>query len=315
MNLIAVCRVMNEGDIIEAFVRHHCVHFNKLIILDDGSTDNTLSVLRLLEAEGLPLVVLTGESFFYDQARQMTSLLRMAVDKFGADWIMPLDADEFVEPAGEKLLADVIAVCRPLPFSVAWSNFVWTDETHRDPKSNPVLRLRSRLPPCPISKVFVPASYVDEHSQLAQGNHNLMRDGEIIPSTPQDAIQLCHFPIRSLEQYAGKIAIGYLKYAALADWDRQLGFHYIEPFKSLMAGGLNELEQRMAADSRNYGFSNCNGPFPEAKYAPLAYQGGDLVFTSSRTSLIQNILKYTESLAKELALVGGSATKVPLSEL
>jgi hypothetical protein len=46
MKLVAVCRVMNEVDIIEAFVRHHCAHFHNLIFIDAGNYDRKLVILR-----------------------------------------------------------------------------------------------------------------------------------------------------------------------------------------------------------------------------------------------------------------------------
>jgi glycosyltransferase involved in cell wall biosynthesis len=52
MTLIAITRMKNELDIIEAFVRHHAHSFDKLIVLDDGSTDGTLDILKALQAEG-----------------------------------------------------------------------------------------------------------------------------------------------------------------------------------------------------------------------------------------------------------------------
>jgi hypothetical protein len=39
MKLVAIARVKNELDIVEAFVSHHAQHFNKIILLDDGSSD------------------------------------------------------------------------------------------------------------------------------------------------------------------------------------------------------------------------------------------------------------------------------------
>ena len=47
----------------------------------------------------------------------MTMLLRMAVDKFGADWVAPLDADEFIEPANGLVLAQVLAGRQPAVYS------------------------------------------------------------------------------------------------------------------------------------------------------------------------------------------------------
>jgi hypothetical protein len=90
MKLVAVTRVKNEIDIIEAFVRHHIRYFDKLIILDDGS-DDTYNVLKSLRAAGLPLVLLRDPVVGYEQSRYMTLLLRMAVYQFGADWVAPID--------------------------------------------------------------------------------------------------------------------------------------------------------------------------------------------------------------------------------
>jgi Glycosyl transferase family 2 len=177
MKLVAVCRVRNEVDIIEAFVRHHCAHFHKLIILDDGSSDETLQMLRLLQGEGLPLVVLFEQAIAYEQSHYMTLLLRMAVDQFGADWVAPLDADEFIEPPEGTTLVDALASRERQLLSLSWSNFVWTPESANDPEPNPVLRLRTRLPPrSDCTKLLVPASLVHGSIQLAQGNHELLRD-------------------------------------------------------------------------------------------------------------------------------------------
>ena len=68
-------------------------------MLDDGSSGRTYGeVLRSLQAAGLPVVLLREPTVGYEQRRYMTLLLRMAVDQFGADWVAPLDAVEFIEP-------------------------------------------------------------------------------------------------------------------------------------------------------------------------------------------------------------------------
>src|SRR3982074_612552 len=107
MNLVAVSRVKNEIDIIEAFVRHHARHFDR-IVLDDGSTDGTYEALQTLQEAGLPVVPLREPSVGYEQNLYMTRLLRMAFDQFGADSVAPLDADVFVEPAPGASLAHML---------------------------------------------------------------------------------------------------------------------------------------------------------------------------------------------------------------
>ena len=53
--IFSITMVKNESDIIESFVRYNINIFNGMIILDNGSTDGTLKILKILESEGLPL--------------------------------------------------------------------------------------------------------------------------------------------------------------------------------------------------------------------------------------------------------------------
>ncbi len=166
-----------------------------------------------------------------------------------------------------------------------------------------MLRLRLRLPPrSDCSKVLIPARLIDDSVELAQGNHELLQAGKPLPVEPLDTVALCHFPVRDPVQYAGKAAIGYLKYAALAGWARDWGFQYIAPFQALLAGGMPALERRMSADSRNYSCAVEPSPSEQsdAGDAPLRYKGGPLKFAPSRLSLLSDVLRYAETLAKEL---------------
>jgi hypothetical protein len=313
MKLVAVCRVRNEVDIVEAFVRHHCAYFHKLIILDDGSTDQTLQVLRALQADGLPLVVLSEQAVAYEQSRYMTLLMRLAVDQFGADWVAPLDADEFIEPPEGLTLAEVLAGREPQLYSLSWNNFVWTPESSQIPEPSPVVRLRLRLSPRrDCTKLLVPARLVDERVQLMQGNHELLQAGKSLPAVPLESVCLCHFPIRDPLQYAAKIAIGYLKYAAMAERPRGWGFHYLEPFQALLAGGQQALEQRMSADSLSYSLLKepLSGEPSQPREAPLRYLGGPLKHTPPRQMLLSDVLLHAEALAKELA----TRSRIPLPE-
>ena len=54
MRIVAISTVRDEEDIIEAFVRHMLAFAERLIILDNGSTDSTPDILRAMQDEGLP---------------------------------------------------------------------------------------------------------------------------------------------------------------------------------------------------------------------------------------------------------------------
>ena len=303
MKLIAISRVKNELDIVEAFVRHHSQLFNTLIVLDDGSTDGTYEVLQQLQAAGLPLVLMRDPSVGYEQSRYMSRLLRMAVDQFGADWVMPLDADEFVETDPEKTLAQILHGRESELLNLSWNNFVWRPEDDEGAEPNPVMRLRFRMPPSPnrLNKVLVPAKLVaDSSAELDQGNHNLVLDGQVLPSKALYTARLCHFPIRSVSQYASKVAVGYLQYSATPDWDHHIGFHYLAPYR-LLTEGLDRLVQSMAAQSRRYSLEDNWPETGEPREAPFRYQGGPLRFTRESASMLSNILHYAEMIANKLA--------------
>ena len=58
MQVVAVTRVLDEADIIEAFARHAAAYVDHHIFLYNGSTDGTLAILQALHRDGLPLTLL-----------------------------------------------------------------------------------------------------------------------------------------------------------------------------------------------------------------------------------------------------------------
>jgi len=64
---ISITLVKNEEDIIESFVRYHINFFDKLLIMDTGSTDATLDILKKLSAENLPIVIIEKAVVAYNQ--------------------------------------------------------------------------------------------------------------------------------------------------------------------------------------------------------------------------------------------------------
>src|SRR4051812_18066628 len=95
MRVTAISMVRNEADVIEAFVRHHAEIVDELVVVDHRSVDGTDETLRALVAEGLPLRVRAEDSPVQRQNVVMTDLMRTAAAD-GADWVLPLDADEFL---------------------------------------------------------------------------------------------------------------------------------------------------------------------------------------------------------------------------
>ncbi len=95
MRIVTITWLRNEGDIVEAFVRHHSRFAHRMILVDNGSKDSTLAIIRSLQAEGLPIDLEQDSSMTHTQSEAMTAAMRRAVHTYNPDWILPLDADEF----------------------------------------------------------------------------------------------------------------------------------------------------------------------------------------------------------------------------
>ena len=170
--------VKNEMDIIESFVRHTLGFADLLIIADHKSTDRTREILEALQAEGLPIIIEDVAAARHMQAETMTHLLWEAADDYGADLILPLDADEFLVPAGRAPVRDVLNMV-PIDDvrSLLWRRCIPVSEdgisSGKFALSVPLLQASS---PEKEPKLIVSGELVRrEHIRLSEGNHLILR--------------------------------------------------------------------------------------------------------------------------------------------
>lgn len=111
--IAAVLVVRNEVDIVRLCVLHHLgMGCERIFVLDNGSSDGTEVVLQRLAAR-VPLSW-SSDAGTYRQAEFATGLAQDAA-RAGADWILPLDADEFwVAPNGLRAALDSASDCGAL---------------------------------------------------------------------------------------------------------------------------------------------------------------------------------------------------------
>lgn len=206
--LAVVSMVRDEADVIELFVRLNARCVDHLYVIDHDSRDATRELLLRLRAEGLPctLFELQGE---FQQAAALSRLVRQLAGQ-GYDYILPLDADEFLPLPREGLLERL----RQLPHGqsgwLPWRNYGPVSLGWDEARAPLFELLRPVTEEAEIRyKVVLPGSWADR-ALLSEGSHLARLEGDTQWRTGHvlDDVALLHAPVRSAAQIAAKALIG-----------------------------------------------------------------------------------------------------------
>jgi len=274
--LVAVTRALNEEDIIEPLIRHHAALVDHHIVLDNGSTDRTLEILSGLIAENIPLTILHNDSSIFSETQFNTLLYRRAVEDHNADWVVFLDADEFVDARG---VADLRPFLATIPAEQRTVGLQMVDYEAPSPATendaNVVRRFsRHRRAATSVWKVIVRGNIGADRVTVDAGNHFIYVDGSPWVSMKQLVVPLAHYPFRSPYQWVAKVVTGRLKVlgAGQREVGRQRGAHYNDAYEHLKwnpsayIAGLRE----------RFDLMKTSADFVDD---PIDYLGEDLIYT------------------------------------
>jgi glycosyltransferase involved in cell wall biosynthesis len=200
--------VKDECDIIELFVKINSRSVNHIFVLDHDSKDGTLQILLRLKAQGYPLSLFRHDSSDFHQAVMLSHLARQVSATNEYDFIIPLDADEFIyTPSGN--FGQIIAEQVPKDGSglIPWVTYVPTGGVYYASNAPlyEVFRKRSKEPE-QFYKAIIP-NELAKNCMIAEGNHFVSVNGQWVPGTIVSAL-LQHVPVRSVDQITAKSLIG-----------------------------------------------------------------------------------------------------------
>ncbi|MBM3547067.1 MAG: hypothetical protein FJX54_08940 [Alphaproteobacteria bacterium] len=237
MKLVMTLLVRDEADIVAANIRHHLASgVDHILATDNGSTDGTIEILESFARDG-SLTLRHDADDTFDQARITTGMALLAGERFGADWVLSNDADEFwVGPLRETVAATPgnLLFCRRAN-RIAAREEEWSFAAARHlaiaPKAEARAELLRPIPP----KVLVRA---DNLIRLTQGCHNAeMRDAHPAPARE---ILIRHFAVRGRAHFIRKATAGGAAYAR-STLDPRLGAHWRRWHTEIEAGRLDAL--------------------------------------------------------------------------
>ncbi len=302
MKLVGVTRTLNENDIIESVIRHHLALVDHVIVMDDGSNDNTTEIVSSLIEEGLPVSIIQRRCVIFDEGNRNTVLYNMAKNKFFADWVLFFDADEFVDV--RRVDNDLKRYLEGIPEnfdSVSLDMFNYTDSIFddRNEKNVPRRLLWRTKEPLNVFKVIVRGTLEGEVS-IHAGNHCGYLDGVPMNSFKSGEVFISHYPRRSGWQDIYKWVIGRLKITAAGKKETEsgTGSHYIHPFNIL----LNKPEDIL----KNKDFFDVKPNVNVLEQDTGFYLGDSLKYTEIvdyKTKCIKMILKYALELSLDFGKI------------
>jgi hypothetical protein len=221
MRVAGVSLVRDEEDIVALNVLFHLsIGIDEILVIDNGSSDSTPSILRRL-AKRTGRVRWSTDSGTYRQHELTTGLARQAA-RDGADWIMVIDADEFWQPSGalKQILAGTTASVLMVPIV----NFIQR-RAQRTRTPDQLLHMTRRVenPVGPVANTrhlvesrsiaFVEMEYppkciarASDSMDVHPGNHKIT--GVEGPQEATDAVRCLHAPLRSFEVLQAKVEQG-----------------------------------------------------------------------------------------------------------
>jgi hypothetical protein len=256
--MVGVSVVKNEADIIEANVRHNLRFLDRIVVFDHDSCDATPRILDALATEGLPVTLLMRradhrEHAFW-QGEFTTALAKLAFDQHGADYVLPIDADEFIDAPSRDAIEGALDACPNDVANVEWRTYApgLDDAPGMHPLESVRWRIETASPALP--KIVVSRRVTSRDWLIGRGNHVFCnRAGnavEIHEAAPVDGFRLAHLPFRSPQQLTAKVLVGWLArklaYGAKAAATHN-SWHIRELFGRIVAG-----EKIGMADVRRY---------------------------------------------------------------
>lgn len=217
--IAAVSMVRDEADIVGRTVEWMATQVDFQIVADNGSQDGTMEILKEL-AKRYPIIVCHDGEVGYYQERKMSMLAdRARLD--GAEWVIPYDADEIWKR--KDRLSLLFGELDPNVLCVEAQLFDHVPTGADEEADNPVDSMGwRRTAAAPLRKVAVRAV---EGLRIHQGNHSASFPGVAHPPTVTNALEVRHFPYRSVEQFASKARNGAQAYAA-TDLPEDVGAHW-----------------------------------------------------------------------------------------
>ena len=247
MKLVMTLLVRDEEDVLRSNLESHLAQgVDFFIITDNLSVDGTRDIIEEYVRDGVA-ACLDERADDYSQAQWVTRMARLAASRYGADWIINSDADEFWIASSADGLKRDLACVRPEvnALVVSRSNFLPVDEEGGGLFAERMM-IRERRSRNALGDLLAPkvCHRAFHDVEVDQGNHRVSRNGINLKSVP-GRLRILHYPLRSYRQFENKISKGGAAYARNARLEPEIGKTWRYLYACWQAGGLRAYYRQM----------------------------------------------------------------------
>ncbi len=240
MKTLMITKVKNEADIIEIFLRYHSNIFDNIVVIDNGSLDGTYEIVNELIKEGLKIQLINEAYSDFDAFRMANQYNVELVEKYNADYVMFMDADELLITKDGKQPIDCFANfdCNKI-HTFNWRTYIYSgqDMDVFNPEYYHKYRCEEKET---FKKVMIPGKLLKEKSiVVSAGNHSASSPYHI-EEEHHEELKFAHFPVRSMHQRRKQITLNMLDMMANPKVGLHTGSHWKLMYKSDEVDLVNE---------------------------------------------------------------------------
>jgi hypothetical protein len=249
MIIATVCMMRNEEIMAESAIRYWLGFSDFVIVFDHNSTDGTPDILSALRKEFekrlIPFELHSPVGIEKIQKRITNEMIRLAINEYGADLVVPLDTDEFpftpnrkkesVRDVLESLKLDCCYKIDRIPYVLAHDDDF--DTSRFIPLSFTQTRkpLFFQIPKMIIAKT----AYQSDPVCVRMGNHSFFRpSGNELPPVVKlgPELRYAHYPYQGLAHFKVKNALGWMASHSNPDWKPGMSYHSQRCTERLLSG-------------------------------------------------------------------------------
>lgn len=252
LRLVMTLLVRDEEDILENNI---CFHLNSgvdyIVVTDNGSVDGTKGILEKYRKKGV-LSWIEESSQTFEQDKWVSRMASMAIDKYGADYLIHCDADEFwfskfgnlkknLNMYGDLVFVNVINYLPPFISGNNHLNFNFFKYIIESASEDCPFGYEDRNPNKYLlySKNYPKIITSNKYRKIVYGNHMVKTKSDIEKKFIND-IYIHHFPIRSYNHFLKKVINGGSAYEKNPLNDRDIGWHWRKWYSIYLNGEIED---------------------------------------------------------------------------